>query len=466
MRRISVRIALATILGAGLMTGCGGGPKPKPTAQQVKKPAPKVEGVPPSAVSAFNDGVSALQASPADYKTAATHFEKATKSYNKYVVAWINLGYAYEKLGRNEDAANVFRKVISELRVTEPKVKLALGRALLLSGSADAAIVEFESVLRELPKSLEARNNLAAAYLAKGDRETALRYVKEVLAAQPKNVPAIINLGLLYQADKKLLLAELMFKKALSFSEENQKTAEKEKRAEEVVAAKLLQARAHNNMGLTYYDMENIPGAVLEFKKALALDPTMDEARLNVASIYLDYLDYAAALEEFQKVRERFPQNYVAMIGAADAAYGTADYENAAKLYTDSLEIRDDNAEALLRVGKIYEEQLGEGNKALGFYKKYRSIANPPANHPIHSTIQFLEQEANKPPPTPGAGADDGAGEEAGDEGAEADTAGADAAEGGEGEGGDANGGGAEGDAAPADEAAPEEGADEAGGEG
>lgn len=371
----TLKYACLVGVSAALLPACGGGGNTKkdPVTPVVKKDPPKqeVKGVSKAAVDAFNEGVAALKKTPADYAAAAVAFEKATKVDDKYLVAWANLGFSYEKLGRYADAVTAYRKVLSK-NVVDRGMTLALGRALLLSGEPDLAITEFESILRKHPDDLEARNNLAAAYRAKSDTDTSLRYVKEVLAVQPKNVPAIINLGLIYLEQNKLPLAQLMFTKALSYDKDN--------------------AKAMNNLGLTLFRLKEIPSAVVQFRKAVMQDPTMDEARLNLASIYLDYLHYENALQEFKAVRARFPKHYAATVGAANSLYGTQQFEEAAKLYEASLETRKDNSEVYLRLAKIYEEQLNNQEKALVAYKAYVELAKPPQTDPIYSTIQFLEQ--------------------------------------------------------------------------
>jgi len=146
--------------------------------------------------------------------------------------------------------------------------------------------------------------------------------------------------------------------------------------------------------------MNMIPTAVDEFLKAIKADETMDESRLNVGSIYLDYLDYKSSQEQFDKVLARFPKHYTAMVGSADSLYGLSEYEKAVALYEASLEIRDDNPEALIRLGKLYEEQLGKPKKALSYYIRYRDVSKPPPSDPIHQNIQFLQQMSKaKPPP-------------------------------------------------------------------
>jgi tetratricopeptide (TPR) repeat protein len=407
MRRAQ-RFGLVCALTA-LAAACGGGPtvpddkdpEKDPTGNKTIASAPPVvqEGFSADSKAEFDKGVAALGGEAPNFTEAAEAFEKATAASPKFQAGWLNLAFAYERLGRYTDAVGAYRKLVA-LKVIDARVSLALGRSLLLAGEPELAITEFESVLRKDETSLQARNNLAAAYLAKGDAETALRYVKEVLSIQPKNVPAVVNLGLLYLRQKKLDLAQLMFEKALGYDDKD--------------------ARARNNLGLTYYAKNTLPLAVLEWRKAIGIDPTMDDARLNLAAVYLDYLHYEAALEQFRAVRARFPKNYQAMVGEANSLYGTGDYAGAVKLYEDSLSLDARNTEVLLRAGKIFEEQLAKPDRALEFYEKFIAVENPPADAPIRATVQFLKQMRDNPPPKAPEGETPPAGDAPAVEGGEA----------------------------------------------
>ncbi|MGC6418200.1 MAG: tetratricopeptide repeat protein [Bradymonadia bacterium] len=387
---------VSSALVCSLCIACGGAPKP--VKKVVEKPLedPRAPGVPTPAIDQFEAGVKAMQAKPAQYNKAVDAFKQALALHGDYILAQMNLAIAYEKLGRYEDAADTYQELIAR-RVIDEGVQLALGRALMLSGKVSEAIEKFKDILKASGgKNLKAQNNLAAAYLKTGELDVSLDFVKDVLAVQPKNVPAIINLGLIYLRQQKLPLALLMFKKALGYDKEN--------------------PRAQNNLGLTYYAMsikdrnaDTLPNAVIAFEKAINLDPTMDEARLNIGSVFLDYLDYKRALEQFQAVRKRFPKHYQAMIGEANSLYGVGEYDKAMALYQETLAMDEGkaNGEAILRVGKIFEQQLNKPNKALEYYKKYVSIVNPPKEAKIRQTIMFLEQaEKLKLQPEQGGAAD------------------------------------------------------------
>ena len=433
---------------------CSSAPRPPALPPAPAKPA-LTKGIPTAAYNRFQDGVAALEAKPADYTTAIAAFNDALSIYDKerkarlaqdsayreelsahekaigqyeaalkvydpslkpeeglrpalesqratvgqdlvdpdYIVARLNLAYTEERLGRYKDASVTYKELLDR-GVKDLRAKLAYGRSLLLSGDASGAIKEFEEVLAAEPTSLDARNNLAAAYLAKRDFETCLKYVKEVLSVQPKNVPAIVNLGLLYLKEDKFDLAELMFNKALKYDVKN--------------------ARAHSNLGLTYYRTQRLPMAVVNFEKAIDLDPTMDEARLNLASVYLDYLDYPRALEQFKVVLGRFPEHYQAMVGAADTLYGTAQYPDAVEMYKATLKVKEDNPEVYLRLAKLYEEKMSSEpnhkDTAVGYYEEYIKRFNPKSDDKVRTMLAELkaliqleaDQKANpQPAPAP-----------------------------------------------------------------
>ena len=247
--------------------------------------------------------------------------------------------------------------------------------------------------------------DLAAAYLRKGEGERSREFVKEVLAVQPDNVPALINLGMYYQSKKNMELALLMFNNALGHenakgkpvqSAEAAKKSDKAKWKKEAPVVKtkpgtpnpLVLARAHNNIGMTYFRMGVIPNAVHNFKKAVSYDPSMNEARMNLASIFLDYLAYENALKEFQKVLDSNPDHYEAMVGTADALYGTAKYKEAVALFEKACRVRPSNLEAFNRLAEIYHKKLNDTSMAIKTYRRIQSESGIASSDAAYKTVE------------------------------------------------------------------------------
>ena len=366
----SFKVLLISFLGGALfLVGCGGGQK---TAKPVVSVVP---GIPNGAVSSFNDGVALLAEKPPKYAEALREFQDAVKAHPTYRVARLNVAICLEKTGQYAEAAAMYQNLVDDY-VEDASVFMAFGNALLLSGQTGQAIEQFERVVTIDDKNLEAKNNLAAAYLQKGELERSREFVKEVLAVQPDNVPALINLGMYYQRKKKMDLSRLMFETALNHELAKDKPAKGEKVVKSESQEKsnpLMMARAHNNLGMTWFMMGVIPNAVHHFKQAIGFDPSMNEARMNVASIYLDYLAYENALAEFKTVLASNPKHYEALIGTADSLYGTGAFKEAAKLFEQSFGMNKKNSEAMFRLAEIYHRKLNKPQDAMGIYRRISS---------------------------------------------------------------------------------------------
>lgn len=379
----------------GLLTACGGGQKS--TEVQVSS----IPGIPNAAVDSFNRGVRLIKSDKPNYREALSAFNEASRLHPTYRVAKLNSAICLEQTGQYRAAAEVYEGLVIDY-VEDPSVFMAYGNALLLSGQTGPAIEQFEKVISLDDRNLEAKNNLAAAYLRKGEGERSREFVKEVLAVQPDNVPALINLGMYYQSKKNMELALLMFNNALGHETSkgkpvktaesaSAKTAAAKPTAAKAAVAKskdgkakkpapiktnpgtpnpIIMARAHNNIGMTYFMMGVIPNAVHHFKEAVKFDASMNEARMNLASIFLDYLAYGNALKEFQTVLSSNPSHYEAMIGTADALYGTAKYKEAAELFEKSSKIRPTNVEAMTRLAEIYHKKLNDTGMAIKTYQR------------------------------------------------------------------------------------------------
>jgi tetratricopeptide (TPR) repeat protein len=383
------------LLVLGLLTACGGGQK------KAEVQVSSIPGIPNAAVDSFNQGVRLIKSDKPNYRKALAAFNEASRLHPTYRVAKLNAAICLEKTGQYRAAADVYESLVKDY-VEDPSVFMAYGNALLLSDQSGPAIEQFEKVISLDDKNLEAKNNLAAAYLRKGEGERSREFVKEVLAIQPDNVPALINLGMYYQSKKNMELALLMFNNALGHETSKGKPVKsaepaaaktkndkakngkaKNGKAKAPVAVKtnpgtpnpIVMARAHNNIGMTYFMMGVIPNAVHHFKQAVKFDSSMNEARMNLASIFLDYLAYGNALKEFQVVLDSNPSHYEAMIGTADALYGTAKYKEAAELFEQSSKVRPSNVEAMTRLAEIYHKKLNDTGMAIKTYQRIQSDA-------------------------------------------------------------------------------------------
>lgn len=101
------------------------------------------------------------------------------------------LGRAYQKLGRAEQAVAAHRRCLA-LNPSQPDLHLFLALALERSGEAAEAKAHYEQVLRLAPGYQDARLGLARILRREGAGAEAQRLVEEVLKAQPGSVDALL----------------------------------------------------------------------------------------------------------------------------------------------------------------------------------------------------------------------------------------------------------------------------------
>src|SRR6185436_5775857 len=111
----------------------------------------------------------------------------------------------------------------------------------------------------EIPKVAERamRIELASALRQDGHLDDAIEELRAVLRAEPRSAGALAGLGLVYAAQGRHELAELVIRKAIAVAPENSPTA----------------AAAWNDLGLVLLKLRRDQEAFAAFEKAAAIDP-------------------------------------------------------------------------------------------------------------------------------------------------------------------------------------------------
>jgi len=113
-----------------------------------------------------------------DFEKAVEYFKKALKVDRNFSEAHNNLGVAYERTGKIDEAIASYKKAISNPMYPHPeKAFNNLGRVYYRTGKYDQAIEAFTGALRRLNDFYPAFYGLALCYNAKGfygDASTAL----------------------------------------------------------------------------------------------------------------------------------------------------------------------------------------------------------------------------------------------------------------------------------------------------
>jgi len=268
-----------------------------------------------------------------------SEFEEAIRYDPNYAEAYNNLGLVYTQSGTDDKAEKAFRSAIG-LSPEFADAHQNLG-ALLIISDASEAIRELEKAVALQPQMRKARYNLALAYdasgpdsigkeieelqkllaiapnypkadfalgkalLKKGDLEGAVTHLQTAVAADPKSGEAQYQLGLaLSRAGGKAEGAAAMAK-SRELNAENQrqqasnldlregralletggKTDEALNRFKRVVADNPDSPDGHFYLGLALLQKADRSQAEAEFRRALALSPTYEQAKTELAKL-------------------------------------------------------------------------------------------------------------------------------------------------------------------------------------
>ena len=307
-----------------------------------------------------------------DYTSAAQEFQKAIDQDKRFYEAYFNLGMAYERLGKYDDA----RKAYETAKSIDPKDDRERGLQL----SAQAYIAR--SLLAQAQRFVEAGEEGKAKALA----EQAKGICDSILGQDPDNAMNNVALSLYWLQQNDLKLAEEFLRKSLRVNREdtialnirgliNLKQGKYDIARwileEKVLAIDPANAEAWANLGMVYVNLNNLPLAVVAFKNAVQLNKSSVSARLNLGAIYLEYLNYRDAVRIYKQAIDLENNNLEGLTGYALALEGMRDPKKAAEIYEKVLAKDPKRYAILVRLAIIYYKHFNDSDKASKMWKQY-----------------------------------------------------------------------------------------------
>ncbi len=163
--------------------------------------------------------------------------------------------------------------------------------------------------------------------------------------------------------------------------------------AEEMVQAlgEMVGGRAQQALDQAEFSiqMENWSMAIMFLRQALSVDPTMEEARLQLAEVYLepDVDSTGRAMELYLEILETNPQSETALTGLGNAYLAQGDAATAKDYFEQAVEVDPQSADAYLGMASAYQE-LGELEQAVSSFEG--ALANDPDNLQIMFPLSLL----------------------------------------------------------------------------
>ncbi len=274
----------------------------------------------PHEASLFNTLGNVLSRQKKD-REAQQVYQQALAITPRYPGALSNLGNSYYRCGELDQAKKCYQKAI-EIDVEYPDAHFNLARLLIEENALSQAQQHLEKAIQVAPKHAGAHGLLAHIYLQHGEYTQAIEHLKERLSIQPQHLDSYQILATTLMQEKRYAEAVNALEKLLTL---NPKQAEAEHmlgtaylaagQREEALQHYLRQLEQEKNQDTLYNiavilsDQQRHKEAIDYFQQSLAMNPKHLPSLLNLGAVYLKNHDIPSAITQYEKVLALDPDN-------------------------------------------------------------------------------------------------------------------------------------------------------------
>ncbi|MDD5449446.1 MAG: tetratricopeptide repeat protein [Candidatus Omnitrophica bacterium] len=288
------------------------------------------------------------------WKDPILFYERTLKYAPRSTNVLINLGTAYDNMGRKEEAIAMFKKAI-EINPDQAAAYNNLGIVYNKMERMEKSVAMFNKALELNPNDAKIYSNLGSAYDKMGKKEEAVAMFKKAMEINPDQPSGYASLGVTYAKMGKKEEAAAMFNKALELNPND--------------------AKACYNLGTLYDKMGKKEEAIYLYEKAIEINPSYAAAYGNLGGTYYEIGKKEKAIALFKKLIEIDPDYADAYNNLGFAYYEIGKKEEAIALYKKAIELNSNYAGAYTNLGAAYFE-LGRREEAAAAFKKALEI-NP-----------------------------------------------------------------------------------------
>ncbi len=191
--------------------------------------------------------------------------------------------------GNDDEAIKYFKKTI-ELNPSDPDNYYYLGLAFLRKGDLENALSMFqESMKKGIKDTTDVNFRIGLIYYKKGLFGDAQRYFENVIKEKSDHIEALEILGLIYHKRENSKDAINIFKK--------------------VVKVKPDDFNAYYILGLNYFKEKQYEKMIEAYKKAIEINPNFADAHYNLGMAYYYRNMYEESIEELEKAKRLNPDD-------------------------------------------------------------------------------------------------------------------------------------------------------------
>jgi len=369
------------VLFVALLAACGGG-KQHVAINGHQAKAAKLDPVNPKAAREFEAAMRAMRlGGPEAMETAKARLKSAVEIDGSLWEAWQDLGVIAFKDGDDDAAVDAFSKALAVNKGHIPTV-LARAEAYRRGGHKKEARGDYEAALKgtdeDDPNRKEAAARLASLLRDAEDFDGAVEILRDTVRSSGVNAKIYTELGLVYIAQKRPELAQLVLAKAIELDAKD--------------------PAIYNALATLALRQGKAQEAFQLFDQAASLDPTYIDARFNKAAVLLDAGDYNRAKAELGAIVQVRADDYAALVALGVAHRGLKEFPEAKKAWErvikEAPKRSTPRADAMwdLAILKLDFMEDAAGGKA----DLDRYLQEAPAGHPKRQAAEEKRKELGK----------------------------------------------------------------------
>ncbi len=360
---------------------------------------------------AYDRGAAAYQR--LDYFAAAGAFHQATVLDPGMLKAWQGLGWAWRKLGRNDDAIRIWRTllkiepnhsdIISEIGAiqrerrdyaksiefyqkslaldpAQPKLHLIMGDIYQDMGAAEKAVKAYERAARDVSLRPKAQMRIAALYEAREQPQRAIDFIKRQVSADRASTALKRRLARLY-ADR----ARAAF--------DRQQAADAIRNYQWAIQLGVDTAPHYAGLGWVYRQQGQLAKAIEAWQAALEVDPALQNLNVAIADAYRDRGDQATARQWYEKAYEKGDDS-VAIFRMVESALASDDPLGAAWWAHKLLASEVTRDSWVGRLAQLYIDQ-GRADWGLDFFTEASGALMSPERNEAVALLYVAQGDAS-----------------------------------------------------------------------
>jgi len=206
---------------------------------------------------------------------------------------FLNKGISYIEMGQYNNALKDLLEA-EKYYSGNPKVHYYLGMSYHGKGMKEKAIEEFKEAISLDKNYSEAHNYLGTLYADSGQWDKAIEQYQQALNNYLYDTPsmALFNMAWAYYSKKDYKTALDKYQEALNIDPMTR-----------------LRPQIEKNVGLIYFDQDNVLEAIRHLKRSLELDSSLFDAQFLLGQCYLKIKDNKNAKNAFQTVIKLSPES-------------------------------------------------------------------------------------------------------------------------------------------------------------